>query len=71
MWVLRRRHVRIHQADPAPSVEGILVGKPWRNAGHYVVRRPGIIAAPEVTVESDAREVWVPREKVLFLEVLK
>ena len=71
MFVLRRRHVRIHQADPAPSIDGILVGKPWRNAGHYVVRRPGIIAALEVTVESEGVEVWVPRERVLFLEVFK
>ena len=71
MFVLRRRNVRIHQSDPGPSVEGVLVGKPWRNAGHYVVRKPGILLAPEVTAESDAEEVWVPRERVLFLEVLK
>ena len=71
MIVFRRRHVRVHQSDPAPSIEGVLVGKPWRNAGHYVIRKAGLVLAPGQTVDSDSKEIWVPRERVLFVEVIK
>ena len=70
MIMLRYRTVRVHQNDDAPSVEGVLVGKPWRHSGHYVVRKAGIITAPGQTVPSESLEIWIPREKVLFLEVI-
>lgn len=70
MRLLRRRQVRLHQADPGPSTDGFLVGKPWRNSGHYVLRKPGIVQSENSTVELAAREIWVPRERVLFVEVL-
>lgn len=71
MMMFRRRVVRVHQNDPAPTVEGILVGKPWDHAGHYVVRKPSVLTAPEHSVPLDANEVWIPREKVVFLEVMR
>lgn len=71
MRLLRRRQVRLHQLDPGPSIEGLLVGKPWRSAGHYVLRRPGLLQAADSTLELSAAEAWVPREKVVFVEVLR
>jgi hypothetical protein len=70
MRLLRGRKVRLHQLDPGPSIEGVLVGKPWRNAGHYVLRQPGMLESANRTVMFDGPEAWVPREKVLFIEVL-
>ena len=71
MMMLRYREVRVHQNDDAPSIEGVLVGKPWRNSGHYVVRKSAIITAPGQSIPSESKEIWIPREKVLFLEVIK
>lgn len=66
----RRRNVRVHQVDDGPSTEGVLVGKPWRNGGHYVVRKPSILVAEESSLPLAASEVWIPRERVIFLEIL-
>lgn len=71
MMVSRRKHVRVHQDDDGPTIEGVLVGKPWRHAGHYVVRKAGVLVAEGVTVAPDGPEVWIPRERVLFVEVLR
>lgn len=71
MWVFRRKLVRIHQEDPVPPVEGVLVGKPWRCGGHYVVRKPAVVASVDQTVSSEAYEAWVPREKVIMIEVMR
>lgn len=70
MRLIRRRRVRLHQNDPGPSIEGLLIGKPWRNAGHYVVKQPAILESTERTHQLEAREAWVPRERVLFVEVI-
>lgn len=70
MIVFRRRKVRLHQLDPAPSLEGVLVGKPWRNGGHYVVRKPEVLSDTERTVTLAGPEAWVPRERVVLVEVL-
>lgn len=66
--VFRRRNVRLHQLDPAPSVEGVLVGKPWRNGGHYVVKKAEVLTDPDRSVK--IVEAWVPRERVILVEVL-
>ena len=71
MFMIRRKSVRVHQAGDVPTVEGILVGKPWRNSGHYVVRKAGLIASPGQTIPVEGKEMWVPREKVVFVEVLR
>jgi hypothetical protein len=72
MRLLRRKQVRIHQPDPTPAVEGILTGKPWRCAGHYVIKKAAIVATRDETIRlDDSQEVWVPREKVVMVEVLR
>lgn len=70
MILFRRRNVRLHQLDPAPSVEGVLVGKPWRNGGHYVLRKPEVLAEADRSVVLAGPEAWVPRERVVLVEVL-
>lgn len=67
----RRRLVRIHQGDGTPSLEGVLVEKPWRRGGFFCVRQPAAVVGPDETVEFQAgTEVWVPRERVVWVEVL-
>ena len=63
----RRRLVRLHLPDPAPSVEGILAG---RSAGHYRLLKPVLLEAPDRTRSLDG-EVWVRHERVLFLQVMR
>lgn len=71
MRLIRRRLVRVHQIDPGPSLEGVLTGKPWRQAGNYVLKNPHVVPAPEQTIALDSKEVWIPREKVVFVELLR
>lgn len=67
MLFFRRRLVRLHQLDPAPSIEGILVGI---HAGHYRLIKPQVVETTDRVHEAGA-EVWVPRERVVFLQVLR
>ena len=62
--ILRRRLVRLHQLDPAPSIEGVLVGFV---AGHYRLLKPVLLESPERS-HSMGVEAWVPRERVIFVE---
>jgi hypothetical protein len=71
MILIRRRLVRIHQIDPGPTTEGILVGKPWRNAGFFVLRNASIIAAPDQTMALDGDKSLIPREKVTLVQQLR
>lgn len=67
-WRIRRRHlVRLHHAKMEQSLEGILMGV-W--GGHYVLRTVKLLDAEDRTISLDAREVRVPRDAVLFVEVL-
>lgn len=62
------RTVRCHQNDPAPPVEGILVRRP--KGPWLVLRQAGVVQSPGSTVALDAaQEVWVPRDKVIMVEV--
>lgn len=51
---MRKRLVRLHMLDAAPSVEGVLT-KIWR--GHYVVAAPKVLEEPGVTHELDRKSV--------------
>lgn len=68
--LFRRRLVRLHLIDPFPSIEGI-----WTNHGsvsadgHYRLLKPAVIAATDQTRPIDG-EVWVPRERVIFVQRL-
>lgn len=70
MIVLRRRQVRLHRFDADPSLEGVLVRRPWRRSGFFVLRQAAVVEASDRTVSSSGPEAWVPREKVDWVEVL-
>jgi hypothetical protein len=59
--------VRLHQLDPAPTLEGILTGVP---AGHYRLLKPSLVSEPGQTHRLESPELLVPRERVVFVEVL-
>ncbi len=66
MMFLRKRRVRIHLKDETRSLEGIWVGYA---AGHY-----RLVAAEQLeeigrTIPVDG-EAWIPRERVLYVQVL-
>lgn len=66
MWLRRRRRVRIHLVDAAPSLEGYLVGL-WRQ--HYVLALPELVEAPDRTIALEG-QVRVPAGRVLFIQEL-
>jgi hypothetical protein len=63
---LRKRRVLLHLKDETRSLEGIWIGM---SAGHYR------LAAPKQLEDADRSfavegEAWVPRERVLYVQVL-
>lgn len=67
MLVLKRRRVRIHQAGDAPSIEGFLANS---FNDHYRLLNPVLLEAPGRSHDL-AGEVWVPRERVIFVETIR
>ena len=65
--VLRRRRVRIHQLDPAPTIEGILVSS---LDGYYRLLKPELLETTGRTIEL-AGEAWIPRERVVLIETVR
>ena len=70
---MRKRLVRIHLSDmpgqQVPSFEGIFVGWPARNAGHYVLENCRLLA-PEGGQTALEGKQFVPKERVLFVQEL-
>lgn len=60
------RMVRLHLKDEAPSLEGILTGKP---NGFYKIIKPELIHAERENLALEG-EVWIPEKQVLFVQVL-
>jgi hypothetical protein len=72
LWLFGgKRLVRLHLEEgkgvPFSTMEGILVG---RRSGHYVLLRPGIVEAEDRVVPLDG-VAEVPKERVIFVQVLK
>jgi hypothetical protein len=67
MLVLRRRRVRLHQQGEGPTIEGLLVGS---LDNHYRLLRPVVWETADRS-HSLSDEVWVPRERVLFVETIR
>lgn len=63
MW--RKRMVRLHLVDPYPSVDGIYAG---RVQGHYRILKPELKEASDRTSQLEG-ELWVPAERVVFMQV--
>jgi hypothetical protein len=63
---LRKRRVRIHLKDNAPSIEGILCAVV---NGHYLLKAPRILKGADDSI-SLTGDVEVPRSNVLFLQRL-
>lgn len=61
----RKRMVRLHLKDSAPSVEGMFVGF-WAN--HYVVNVPKVVVGEAATETLDGADLVVPRENVVFMQ---
>lgn len=61
------KRVRVHELAPGLTVEGILVRKTreW-----LVVRQVALLESADRTVPLSAPEVWIPRDKVVMVEVL-
>lgn len=64
--LFRKRQVRLHLHNDAPSIDGILVERP---NGFYRVMKPEVVLEENQSHALDG-EVWVARENVLFLQVL-
>ena len=67
MLILRPRRVRIHQLDPAPTLEGLLVSS---LNGHYKLLKPSVLESPERSLELSG-DVWVPKANVIFIETVR
>ena len=68
MRLKRAKRVRLHLAGHEPSVEGLLVS----GGREYAVAVPQLLIAEgaEPVVLDEARLLMVPRDRVLFYEVL-
>ena len=64
--LFRKRLVRLHFVDDSPSIDGVYVGT---SAGHYVIAKAGLVREEDDPVTLDG-EAWVPKERVLFMQVL-
>lgn len=62
----RQQMVRLHLEGNNPSIEGMLFEKP---GDFYRLLKPELISAENSNVSMDG-EVWVPRDRVLFCQVL-
>lgn len=62
----RRRLVRAHLEGNLPTLEGVLVA---RSPDHYRLALPKMVEAEEQTMPLDG-EVEIPRERVIFLQLL-
>lgn len=70
--MLRKRRVRMHLEGPSdpPSVEGLLLRTRPRE---FVIGLPALVIDTQLDPAqlSHARELVIPRERVIFFEVLK
>lgn len=66
--IRRKRMVRLHMAGDAPSLEGVFCGF-W--AGHYRLRIASVMAGADKTIELEGPESRVPKERVVFMQVLR
>jgi hypothetical protein len=59
--------VRLHFVDDRrPSVEGVLLGRP---NGFFRLAQPTVVQGSGESYEAEG-EAWVPRENVLWVQVL-
>lgn len=66
-WKRRTARVFVHTKENGPSFEGVLVGE---RAGHYVVAACKLLASAEEQHALDG-DVWIPRENVLHVQVIR
>ena len=66
MIVLRRKKVRVHQAD-GPTIEGFLSSS---LDNHYKLLKPVVIASPTES-HGLTGDAYIPRERVVFVEVVR
>lgn len=66
MW-WRKRLVRLHLEDPAPTIEGVFTGYV---AGHYRLKNAKVVRG-EGNVEALEDEAWVPRRRVVLAQTIR
>ncbi|MCC6743416.1 MAG: hypothetical protein IT175_06110 [Acidobacteria bacterium] len=64
--IRRRRLVRLHLTDDRPSFEGVLVSA---RGGHYRLANARVFAAEGESYALDG-EQWIPKGRVLYVQVL-
>lgn len=57
----------VHTKENGPSFEGVLTGS---RAGHYVVANCVLLETAEASHALDG-DVWIPRENVLHVQVIR
>lgn len=62
----RRRLLRLHLVGQAPSIEGVFLGF---EAGHYRLVK-GLFLETAQDSHDIVGETWVPRERVLYAQVI-
>jgi hypothetical protein len=68
VWRCRgKRRVKLHLEGGHPTVEGILLG---RISGHYVVLMPILHHTPDAQPAHMSNTFEVPKERVVFVEVV-
>lgn len=67
---VRRRKVRVHLSGDNPSVDGLMAGRPWRHAGHYVIELAAVVTGEHTSQRLEGDRVLIPREKVVFVQEL-
>ena len=65
-WFSKKRAVRVHFADDSPSIDGIFLGT---EAGHYVLAKAELVREDD-KVGLDG-VTWIPKERVLFMQVTR
>lgn len=66
MMFLRKRRVRVHLLNETRSVEGVWVGN---SGGHYRLAAAQQLESDDRVIALDG-EAWIPRERVLYMQVV-
>lgn len=64
--LFKRKQVRLHLYKSDPSIEGVLMERP---NGFYRLAKPELVLEQNQNHSLEG-EVWVPREHVMFVQVL-
>lgn len=67
MVLRRKRLLRLHLLDATDSVQGVFMGY---HAGHYRLGKPELVGLGGTRELDGGPELWVPRARVLYAQVI-